>query len=290
MDSANTFLPFGRGQKDELFYNCRVKYYPSEEYPDEILYTSSPIFNPDKVELAEDYLAPLVDALRFPDRASSGAASERELAETDENGAGGNRQSWVRARRRGYDFIRSDPDLDCFVTLTLDPERIDRTSWEEIVTRLSPWLDNRVRRNGLKYILVPEYHKDGESYHFHGLMNASALKLVDSGVRSRYNKPVFNISDYPFGFTTVIKVTGTERTKACAGYIYKYMGKQGAGCHKIGGRYMLVGGKIARPRYEYFRVDFDSIDAAAHPMRDLGVHLKVLSGDRAREEFCGMNL
>lgn len=236
--------------KYEVFYNARVKIYPGENTPDEVLISDEYIFNPEQWEVAERYDA--FDKFSFEDERS-------EAVEADTKERTGSRQSWNRARRRGYDYIRSNADLDAFVTLTFDPEVVDRTSWGDIIDKLADWLDNRVRRHGLKYVLVPEFHKDGESYHFHGLMNFSALKLTDSG-RKRHNKKVYNISDYPFGFTTVLRCSGKERTKACAGYIYKYMGKDGAGCHQTGTRYMLAGGALQKPRYQYFRVDFDAVD------------------------------
>ena len=236
--------------KYEVFYNARLKIYPGEEVPDEVLISEEFVFNPERWERAESF-----DSFNL---ASFGDSDEGDVP-VQEHERGGSRQAWNRARRRGYDFIRSNRDLDAFVTLTFDDKQIDRTSWDEIVARISVWLDNRVRRNGLKYVLVPEFHLDGESYHFHGLMNFSALKLVDSG-RKRHNKKVYNIADFPFGFTTVLRCSGKDRTKACAGYIYKYMGKNGAGCHQAGTHYMLAGGPLEKPRYKYYRVDFDAVD------------------------------
>lgn len=71
-------------------------------------------------------------------------------------------------------------DFDYFVTLTLDPARIDRYDGAAITRALGRWADNMVRRHGLRYVLVPERHKDG-AFHFHGFMAGPGLEAVDSG-------------------------------------------------------------------------------------------------------------
>ncbi len=162
------------------------------------------------------------------------------------------------------------PSLNCFVTLTFAPDKVNRTDYGEIVKKLSIWLDNRVRRHGLKYVLVPEYHKDGESVHFHGLMNFEALTLVraTNNKKGRYlgqelcddkGRPIFNIKDFTLGHTTVIPIEGVNGREACAKYCYKYIVKSGG--QKVGGRYYLSGGDLGRPRYEYINVDFEALEA-----------------------------
>ena len=66
-----------------------------------------------------------------------------------------------------------------FVTLTLDQNRVDRYDMEAITRKLNAWLSNQVQRRGLRYVLVPERHKDG-AIHFHGFFN-DVLERVDSG-------------------------------------------------------------------------------------------------------------
>src|SRR5699024_1127641 len=86
-----------------------------------------------------------------------------------------------RARKELFLCAACNPDLDCFVTLTQAPDKVgDRYDYKEAVRRLGRWLDNRVRRRGLKYIFVPELHQDG-AVHWHGLCSSAALRLVDSG-------------------------------------------------------------------------------------------------------------
>lgn len=239
-------------QKFEAFKNARIKYYPNSDKPVELLCFDRPLFNPLGVENSVDKFSDVY----VPKTSDDDVPSERE-SDFDVTSDAPSRQSFNRARKRAYDFIRCNPHLNTFLTLTFDGEKVDRSNYGEIVKKLNVWLDNRVRRNKLSYIFCPEYHKDGENIHFHGLSNFEALKLENSGHR-RKGKAVYNITDFPFGFTTAIKVTGDQREKYCAGYIFKYMGKQGP--QKVGGRYFLSGGDLSKPRYEYLNLDFDSLD------------------------------
>lgn len=165
-----------------------------------------------------------------------------------------------RAKIRAMDFILCNPDLDAFTTFTFDPKGTNRENWEDVYQRkLRGWLSNRVQRQGLKYIVVPEYHKDGNAIHFHAVMNAAALDLIearyaDSGrlVKKRRAgevKQLYNLQDWPKGWSTVELVTGQGSTDKVAKYIFKYMGKQLG--QRIGGRYFLHGGQLASPVYRY---------------------------------------
>lgn len=163
-----------------------------------------------------------------------------------------------RAKSKMVDYILCNPDMDMFVTLTLSQEKIDRSNIDEIVKRLNTYLDNRVRRRGLKYVLVPEFHADGENYHFHGMFNSAACKMVDSGHKTKQGQTIYNLTDWKLGFTTAIRVYGDSRTKV-ARYVGKYITKQMDG-GKIAGRYYYHGGALLLPRCEYFHLDYDGLE------------------------------
>lgn len=157
-----------------------------------------------------------------------------------------------RAKHKIYDYIICNDDLDLFVTLTLNQDCINRYDYKEIIRKLNCWLDNRVRRKGLKYILVPELHKDG-AIHFHGFFNKSACKLTDSNHKYKDNRVIYNLEDWTLGFTTAIDAVGS-RAKI-GNYICKYITKQ-IDSGRIGGRYYLSGGNLATPFCEYISEDF----------------------------------
>lgn len=181
-----------------------------------------------------------------------------------------------RAARRASARVRDLAlcnDFAWFVTLTLDAQKIDRYDVSAITKKLRTWLDNKVRRQGLKYILVPERHKDG-ALHFHGFIN-EAPGLVPSGtwdvpghkkpIRPRSSRQaaewaalgpgmgyheVFNWEAWPLGFSTAIRLYGEYR--AAVGYVCKYIAKQTKDADgKIGGRWYYSGGELREPTITY---------------------------------------
>lgn len=167
-------------------------------------------------------------------------------------------RSIKRARQSAFDYVLCTEALDTFVTLTLDKEVIDRYDYDVIIKKFNSWLDNSVRRRGLMYVLVPEFHKDG-AIHFHGFMNSEVLKLVDSGVK-KGEQTIYNIGIYPFGFSTgIVLDNSTDCRIKVSKYIWKYINKN-VNSAPIGGRYYLHGGKLQKPRFEYDNKLCDEID------------------------------
>lgn len=180
-----------------------------------------------------------------------------------------------RARRQIVDYINCNSDLDCFITCTLNGEDFARDDKHMFVKKLNVWLCNMVQRNNLKYVIVPEFHKNG-AIHFHGLCNALALQLLDSGtvirpdkgkpvklstaLRQGYNstqlKTVYNINNWKYGFSTAIMTD--ENRKAIATYISKYVSKD-FDTGSVGGRYYYHSSNLNKPRYVYEDLIFDDL-------------------------------
>lgn len=209
-------------------------------------------------------------------------ASDGALLDRDANAAACHaanvRRSVRRARKALRDLARSNP-WTYFVTLTLDPEKVNRYDPAEVWKHLRHWLGNNVRRKGLAYLLVLEHHKDG-AIHAHGLFN-DALEAVDSGtmsipgrkapvrVRSEAQRAafermgghvVYNLPSWGWGFSTAIRLYG--EMEAAISYVCKYIGKEMSGPdgaefgtpEKIGGRWYYSGGALQRPTVEWFDV------------------------------------
>lgn len=205
--------------------------------------------------------------------------------------------SLARAQRRARNAVRDlalSNEFRYFVTLTLDQTKIDRYDIRAITKKLRTWADNAVRRKGLKYILVPELHRDG-AVHFHGFFN-DALAAVDSGTLSNGGKPrrprseaerarliekgwhvVYNLPAWSLGFTTAIELYG-EKRQAVA-YVLKYISKAAETTGKIGGRWYYSGGELARPRVTYDDIDPDALselsDSWTGTIEKLGARLTV---------------
>ena len=73
---------------------------------------------------------------------------------------------------------------DYFITLTIDLQKLDSTDFNLISQKLNIWTNNLKKRYApdLKYIIVPELHKDKRKWHFHGLFaNIGKMSLDFSG-------------------------------------------------------------------------------------------------------------
>lgn len=139
-----------------------------------------------------------------------------------------------------------------FVTLTLDPAKIDRNDGAAVARALGRWADNMVRRKGLKYILVPELHRKG-GIHFHGFFN-DAVKVVDSGHKDDGGHTIYNLPEWSLGFTTAIELYGDY--PSAVGYVSKYIGKQEL---RPMGRWYYSGGALAEPSKTYADLDRDDL-------------------------------
>ena len=157
---------------------------------------------------------------------------------------------------RIYD-IAFQNEWDYFLTITIDPEQFDSKDVKEVYKRLRNWLSDRVKLKGLKYLLIPEQHKNG-GIHAHALIN-DCFKLEHSG-RYLYSgkayksetlqkkgidinllKPVYNVPEWKYGFSAAIPVDGNPARLAC--YITKYITKD---CKKIFGKYYLSSRNLNR--------------------------------------------
>lgn len=199
----------------DVSYNAKIVRYPDGSA--RVVYCTSGAFIEDGYEAAQ----------KPPKRTKH--------AKTTKSADGGQ----ARARTALRDLARANA-FDLFVTFTLDATRVDRYDYGVVVQKLNRWLDNRVRRNGLKYVLVAEHHKDG-AIHFHGLLN-DVLPLADSGKRDKAGRQVFNMPAWALGFSTAVRLDG-DYAKVCS-YITKYITK---GAEKVGGRWYYHGGDLRKP-------------------------------------------
>ncbi len=237
-----------------MLYNHRIKINPLTGLVLEDAVASRPIFGATPSIGGPTYT---VDGARAKEdrrlweaEEMSAALADRLEAETAANRA----RSAARARKAVYELCACN-DLDAFVTLTLAPDKIDRYDYKAAVERLRQWLDNRVRRKGLRYVGVPELHKDG-AVHFHALANSAALKLSASGHLTRRGQMIYNVTDWALGFTTCVLLD--EHRDAAAHYIAKYVTKAAhGGGGTIGGRYYYHGGELSKAVCIYDTLAYD---------------------------------
>ena len=134
-----------------------------------------------------------------------------------------------------YGYAQSNK-WDWFVTLTFRRDlKFDVKDYDSVVRKLTGWLhDQRKKCPDLKYLFVPEKHKNG-AWHFHGLIaNADKLSFTDSRrvavgnkayLRTENNKEyetIYNMDNWKYGFSTATKIVSSSKASS---YICKYITK-----------------------------------------------------------------
>lgn len=242
--------------RHEVLFSCRVKQFPAG-----------------MVEvMAADRLC-----FRDGDFEASGEKQKRKRRDVDREGGAVDALRAVRRARARVREIALANGFDLLATLTTDREKVDRYDDKEVLRRFAKWAENQVQRYGMKYVIVPERHKDG-AIHFHGLLRYSDEKgLSESGTYlvdgcdkpRRPSSPsdaaewekngariVYNLSRWRLGFSTAIYLDSNyQRT---INYVLKYIGKE-LEEGKIGGRYYYSGGKLEGPKVLYCSLSCEDV-------------------------------
>ncbi len=180
-----------------------------------------------------------------------------------------------RAHDKLFDLIYCNSDLCWFLSVTFNPRKVDSYDVPTVMVKLKVWLSNLVSRRGLKYILIPEYHKSGR-IHCHLLVN-DVFVFRDSGKLTKGNDgqmhQVFNVMDWKFGFSTAIHTYGEPIHVAC--YLTKYVTKQN---NMIFGRYYWSSRNLKRePDLIFFDSDFNALPFDSVCIPDSSLKLKYLN-------------
>lgn len=244
----------------EIYHNGLIYQYPDGS--EDVLCCTSPIFREPGWEAAG------WDEKQRPSAAAREAGKKSEGADME--------RSMRRARSKLRRLALAN-DFEFFVTLTLDGAKIDRYDGEKITKIMGRWLDNMVRRNGLRYILVPEQHKDG-AFHFHGFFAGSGLIAADSGIQWD-GRPVYNLPQWGYGFTTAQRLYGDYH--AAVGYCCKYIGKQ-QGQRPLG-RWYYSGGGLKEPRKVYADLDYRAVENSVE-FSIPGAKIKVLNAKGGKND------
>lgn len=120
------------------------------------------------------------------------------------------------------DYVLSN-NFEIFATFTFSPRKVDRFDIDACKYKLRKWLQRQREKNAnLKYVIVPERHKNG-AIHFHSIFeNIDSFTLKKTKIRQE-NRDVFTMTDWRYGFSNV-KFIDSNRIKVAA-YITKYITK-----------------------------------------------------------------
>lgn len=158
-----------------------------------------------------------------------------------------------RSRTTVKDYVKTNSELKYFVTYTLASDKINRYDEEEIYKKIRNWLSDRVKLKGLKYILVPEKHKDG-AWHFHGFTN----------------EPL----EWKYGFYKIVEVDREEINRVI-NYTISYVRKD---MEKFNNRRYLHSRNLSKPGKIYSNVDFDKESGKLVELEELGIKMKIQEG------------
>lgn len=207
----------------------------------------------------------------------------------------------LRARARMWQIVMCN-EWDWFITLTFNDKKVNASDVGAVMQKLQNWLKNLVQRNNAGYLLVPEYHKKDKRVHIHALISgeipvekndiyavqgfkkpirmATIKKYGISEERIRY--PVYNVSNWRYGYSTAISVYGS--IQRLANYCLKYMTKD---VQEIFGRHYWCSKNIQLyPRYELYNAyDYYRVNAREYWSRGSDVSYKYINncGDLLKE-------
>lgn len=146
-------------------------------------------------------------------------------------------ESILRSKSKIFELAFCNP-WDWFFTGTINPNKQDRTDLELYHKQLTQWLRNYNRLNNLniKFLFVPEKHKDGKSWHIHGFIYGLPVEhlkqfqvgdVMGKGLADKVQKGdiVYNWLAYfnRFGFCDLEPIRNQE---AVSKYVTKYINKE----------------------------------------------------------------
>lgn len=191
----------------------------------------------------------------------------KEFSDTKEN----QRKSLAHTKNMIFYYARCCK-WEWFCTFTFSPEKIDRYNFSLCMNKIRNWLKNQKNRHApdLKYLVVPETHKDG-AWHLHVLLaDTGDMVFTDSGKKQREHI-IYNLSGWKWGFSTATKVIDTYRIQS---YIAKYITKESYVLAKNAHRY-YVSQNLPKAKESMFLVEATKEKEFLENLMDsLGVEIK----------------
>lgn len=196
-----------------------------------------------------------------------------------------------------YSIARSNR-WDYFVTLTIDPKKLDSTNFKLITDKLNIWTNNLKKRYApdLKYIIVPELHKDRSKWHFHGLFsNVGNIPFKFSGktcigkftydyIRKPYATKIYNLPLWRYGFSTATVVKDTSKASS---YITKYITKDLSKVLRNQHRY-FASQNMDRPLERVYNIDYDDLSKIYSKYLSSISYMSNIKLPDASQEICYM--
>lgn len=131
----------------------------------------------------------------------------------------------VRARSKVKELVLCNP-WDYWCTFTLDKSKFDRYNLKNYVKKLGDFIKNYNRYcdadDKVKYLLIPEMHKDG-AWHMHGFLKG--IRSQDL-YQNKHGYLTWRQYEDRFGFISMKRITGDYGVEKLSSYMSKYMTKE----------------------------------------------------------------
>lgn len=160
-----------------------------------------------------------------------------------------------RAKQKIYTYSRSNM-WDWFVTWTFDPAKVDRYDYQLCYNKMRKWIGRQQQKyaRDLRYLIIPEMHKDG-AWHYHGLLaDCGDINFRVSGLVDKSGNDIYNLGGFRSGWTTATRVRDSHKASA---YLCKYVTKDMLG-KLVGKHRYLRSNNLAEPDEYLFFCDNDA--------------------------------
>ena len=118
-----------------------------------------------------------------------------------------------RSKVAVHDIVMSN-NWDFWCTFTFNPKKVDRYNYDRVSSKMRMWLN---RQKDLRYIIVPEYHKDG-AIHFHALIANYRGTLRPTKRKTPNGQQIFR-ANFGSGFHEFVQLD--QNKEAIATYMIK---------------------------------------------------------------------
>lgn len=135
------------------------------------------------------------------------------------------RNNISRAKSKVFEYAYCNP-WEYFVTLTIDGSKYQRDDLGTYYKAFGQWLRDYKKKYHLDfaYVLIPELHKDGKSWHMHGLMHGLPYDHLTVNDNGYLDWEPYRLK---FGYISIDRIRDQAKT---ASYITKYISKDLSKC------------------------------------------------------------
>ena len=167
------------------------------------------------------------------DKLLPGMEASKSLIRTKNVSKQNSEEDFERSLRRTKKTIRDYVLCNQFGLLATFTFKHDRQNTPKSKIKMSNWIKNQQKRKGkFEYLIIPEFHHDQQSLHFHALIKNYTGKLkpaINPKTKDHLKqkgRQIYTLPSYRLGFTNVIKIDDSPESHAkVASYVGKYITK-----------------------------------------------------------------